>query len=147
MGRVARIMNISKINIEVSEKIVTLEDEDKRKLIGDGLIEISKSVKNLYRNLYRGSRLNPDLFDGSKDMLKECEAIKKDIAELNNLTTDYKFLDELSELFNSKLLIEEIVNAPKSAIEALKIGRAGSNFEIAGEIIKEKAHCCSHCNH
>ncbi len=147
MGIVARVMDISKNSIEISEKIVVLVEKDRRKLIGDGLIEVSKSVKGFYRNLYRGSRLNPELFDGSKDMIDECQKIKTDIEKLNSLTNEYGFLDELSELFDSKSLVDEIINAPKSAIEALKIGRAGSNFEIAGEIIKEKAHCCTQCNH
>ncbi len=126
MGAIDTIMKDSKLAVDLSEKLVKSLDADTAKILGDDLTKISEAIKELDRQLT----------DGSKEVNTECEIVKSNIQEIENLNEEFKFLDELIALFDSTVIINELENAPRKAIMALKLGRSSSNFGVAGEILR-----------
>ena len=127
MGSIDTIMKNSKTVIKVSEKMVKTLDKTKAKILGDNLTKISKTIKELNRKLT----------DNEENLIDECEIVKSGIREIENISGgEFDFLDKLIELFEYQELIDELNNAPKKAIMALKLGRASSYFGIAGEILR-----------
>ena len=126
MGAIDTIMKDSKLAVDLSEELVKSLDADTAKVLGDDLTKISEAIKELDRQLT----------DGSKDVNTECEIVKENIREIEDLNEEFKFLDELIALFDATVIIDELENAPRKAIMALKLGRSSSNFGVAGEILR-----------
>ena len=127
MGVIDTILEASKEVSDLSEKLVGSIDVSKAKTIGDEITKISKLIKELDR----------ELDSGSKDISAECQSVKENINSVKSmLEGSYNITDKLLNAFDSTAIIEQLVNSPKKNIESLKLGRAASNFGVAGEILR-----------
>lgn len=127
MGVIDTILEASKEVVNLSEKLVGSIDSNQAMTVGKELEKVSKAIKEL----------DIELTHGEKDVSTECQKVKETINSVKSmLKGSYDVTDALLEAFDSDAIINQLNSSVKKNIEALKIGRASSNFGVAGEILR-----------